>query len=187
MVFNNVAEMFDSIERTRGQIYDQVSGLSEEQSRFRPADDQWSVVEIAEHLSATESRVLKIIQSLVEQGEATAEPVGAGTAIAPITLASFAAQLPAKAKAPEFLQPSGNLSLEETIRNLQQTREALIALKPKLQAKDFTPVIFSHESFGTFTTYQLVAFIGHHEGRHLSQIAALTSSESFPARQAAGA
>lgn len=187
MVFNNVAEMFDSIEQTRSIIYDKVEGLSEEQARFRPADDQWSVVEITEHLSATESRVLKIIQSLVEQGEAAAAPVNTDTAIAPITLASFAAQLPAKAKAPEFMLPTGKFSLEEIIGKLQKTREALVALKPRLQAKDFSPVIFSHESFGTFTTYQLVAFIGFHEGRHLGQIAALTSSESFPARQAAGA
>ena len=187
MVFNSVAEVFDSIEQTRSRIYEHVKGLSEEQSRFRPADDQWCVVEIAEHLSVTESRVLKLIQSLVENGEATAAPVGTDTVIAPISLESIAAEIPAKATAPEFLQPTGKLSLEEVIQSLEQTRQSLVALKPRLQAKDFTPVIFSHESFGTFTTYQLVAFIGHHEDRHLGQIAALVASESFPARQAAGA
>jgi DNA-binding MarR family transcriptional regulator len=187
MIFNNVAELFDSIEQTRGSIYERVNGLSEEQARFRPAADEWSVAEITEHLSLTESRVLQIIESLVEKGEAAAAPVDENTRIAPISLESIAAQLPAKGKAPEFLLPTGGLSLEEAVGNLRQTREALVALKFRLQSKDFTPVIFSHESFGTFTPYQLVAFIGHHEGRHLNQIAALISSETFPDRRAAGA
>jgi uncharacterized damage-inducible protein DinB len=187
MIFNNVAEVFDSIEQTRSSIYERVKGLSEEQSRFRPADDQWSVAEIAEHLSLTESRMLQLIESLVNKGEATAAPVDENAPIAPISLESFAAQMPAKGQAPEFLQPTGSLSLEEVIQNLRQTREALIALKFRLQSRDFTPVLYSRESFGPFTPYQLVAFIGHHEDRHLNQIAALISSESFPTRQAAGA
>ncbi|HST21751.1 MAG TPA: DinB family protein [Blastocatellia bacterium] len=187
MVFNNVAEVFDSIEQTRSSIYEHVKELSEEQWRFRPADDQWSVVEIAEHLSVTESRMLQLIQHLVEQNEANTAPVDSNTAIPPISLESLATQIPAKGKAPEFLLPTGSLSLEETIRNLHQTREALIALKPRLQSRDFTPILYSRESFGPYTPYQLVAFIGYHEDRHLGQIAALVASESFPARQAAGA
>jgi uncharacterized damage-inducible protein DinB len=187
MIFNNVAEVFDSIEQTRGSIYEQVKGLSEEQSRFRPADDKWSVAEIAEHLSLTESRMLQLIQHLVEQNEAAAAPVDVNAPIAPISIESFYAQIPAKGTAPEFLQPSGSLSLEEAVQSLQKTREALIALKSRLQSRDFTPVLYSRESFGPYTPYQLVAFIGHHEGRHLNQIAELVSSESFPARQPAGA
>lgn len=187
MIFNNVAEVFDSIEQTRGSIYEHVKGLNEAQSRFRPADDQWSVADIAEHLSITESRMLQLIQHLVEQNEAAASPVDVNTPIAPISVESFYAQIPAKGTAPEFLQPTGNLSLEEAVRNLQQTREALIALKFRLQSRNFTPVLYSRESFGPYTPYQLVAFIGYHEERHLNQIAALISSESFPARLSAGA
>ena len=187
MVFNDVAEVFDSIEKTRSRLYERVNGLSEEQSRFRPADDQWSVAEIAEHLSLTESRLLQLLQYLVEQNEATAAPMDENAAIAPISLESFAAQLPAKINAAEIVQPTGNLSLEEAIQSLRQTREALVALKPRLQSRDFTSVLYSRESFGPFTPYQLVAFIGFHEVRHLNQIAALVSSESFPARRAAGA
>jgi uncharacterized damage-inducible protein DinB len=181
MIFNNVAEVFDSIEQTRSSIYNHVQGLSEEQGRFRPTDDQWSVAEIAEHLSLTESRLLQLLQYLVEQNEPTAARVDDNTAIGPISLESFAAQLPAKIKAAEIVQPNGNLSLEEAIQNLRQTREGLIALRSRLQSRDFTPVLYSRESFGPFTPYQLVAFIGFHEQRHLNQIAALVASESFPA------
>ncbi|MGA9771558.1 MAG: DinB family protein [Blastocatellia bacterium] len=187
MVFNNLAEVFDSIEQTRSSIYNHVRGLSEAQWRFRPADDQWSVAEIAEHLSLTESRLLQLIQYLIEQNEPTAARVDDSTSIGPVSLESFAAQLPTKIKAAEIVMPAGNLSLEEAIPNLQKTREGLIALRSRLQSKDFTPVLYSRESFGPFTPYQLVAFIGFHEQRHLNQIAALVASESFPARQAAGA
>ena len=187
MVFNSVAELFDSIGRTRASLYEQVEGLSQEQSSFRPADDAWSVAEIAEHLGLLESRLAPLVKGLVEQGEASAALIDADGTIAPISIEHITARTAGKSKAPEFLQPTGQVSLEEAIEKLRQTREVLLALKNNLQARDFTPVTYTNERLGALNPYQWLAFIGYHEDRHLNQISALISSESFPARQAASA
>jgi hypothetical protein len=90
-----------------------------------------------------------------------------------------------KKTAPEILQPTGNISLEKSVENLRQTREALLALKPRILVRDFTPVIYSNEAVGTLNLYQWIAFVGFHEQRHVAQITDLISSETFPAKQAA--
>jgi hypothetical protein len=127
----------------------------------------------------------KLIIGLVTRGESSAPPVVDGGAIAPVSIERIAASLPGKAQAPEFLLPTGGVPLEKSIENLRQSREALLALRERLQLRDFTLVTYSREPFGPLNPYQWLAFIGHHENRHLDQIDALIASESFPARQSA--
>ena len=186
MVFNNVAELFDSIEQTRARIYELAEGLSEEQARFRPAADAWSVAEIAEHLGIIESQLLKLVKSLVEQGETSAALIEASS-FAPISIEQITSKMTGKAQAPEAFQPSGDKSLEEAIGKLRRTREGLLALRPNLETRDYTPVTYTSEHLGALNPYQWLAFIGFHENKHCNQMSALVSSEAFPARQAASA
>ena len=186
MIFKNVAEVFDSVEQSRLRLYERVEGLSEEQAMFRPADGVWSVAEITEHLSLFESLLLKLISGMVEKGEATAAPIDADQIVAPISIEQLAGQVSGKAKAPDNLLPTG-APLEKSIESLRQTREALLAFKLRLQSRDFTPVTYTNEKIGALNPYQLLAFIGYHEDRHVAQVSDLISNESFPARQAASA
>jgi len=186
MIFNDVAEVFDSVEQSRLRLYERVEGLSEEQALFRPADGIWSVAEITEHLSLFESLLVKLISSLVEKGEASATPVDAAQTVAPISIEHLTGQVGGKAQAPDNLLPTG-VPLEKSIENLRQSREALLALKLRLQSRDFTPVTYTNEKIGPLNPYQLLAFIGYHEDRHVGQVSDLILNESFPARQAASA
>ncbi|HEX8090996.1 MAG TPA: DinB family protein [Blastocatellia bacterium] len=186
MIFNSVAEVFDSLEQTRSRLYDSIQALSEDQARFRPAPEQWSVADIAEHLSIFESLILKLISGLIEQGERSAPVVDDG-AIAPISVERIAAHLTGKLQAPEILLPTGDVSLERSIEKLRQSRGGLLALRKRLESRDFTQVTFSRGTLGPLNPYQWLAFVGYHENRHLDQINALISSESFPARRLATA
>jgi hypothetical protein len=186
MIFNSVAEVFDSLEQTRARMYDSVKALSEDQARFRPGPEGWSVAEIVEHLSIFESLMLKLISGLVEKGESSAPAVNGG-GIAPISIERITAHLTGKRQAPEFLLPTGEVSLEGLIEKLRQSRGGLLALRERLESRDFTQVTFSREPLGPLNPYQWLAFVGHHESRHLSQLNDLISSESFPARQTAPA
>jgi uncharacterized damage-inducible protein DinB len=186
MTFNTVAEVFDSIEQTRLRLYERVENLSEEQALFRPADGVWSVAEIAEHLSIFDSLILKLVRSLVAKGEASQPPLDANEIIGPISIQHLTTRIKEKDQAPEFLLPTG-IPLESSIENLRQKREALLALKPRLQARDFTPVTYTDETLGPLNPYQWLAFTGYHEERHVGQISALISSESFPPQKALSA
>lgn len=184
MIFNNVAELFDSIEQTRAQIYNHAEGLNEEQSRFRPSEQAWSVAEIAEHLSMIESLLMKLVKNLVQQGEASTSLIDESASFAPISIEHIAGQLDGKSQAPDNLRPTGNVSLKESIGNLRRRRASLLALKPSLESRDYTPVVYTNEQLGALNPYQWLAFMGSHEEKHLSQIVALVSSEGFPARAA---
>lgn len=185
MIFNSVAEVFDSLEQTRTRMYDSVQALNEDQARFRPAPEHWSVAEIAEHLGIFESLMVKLITGMVERGESSAPPVVGSGSIPPISVERLAARSAGKLQAPEILLPTGEISLERSIENLRQSRAALLALRERLESRDFTQITFSREPVGPLNPYQWLAFVGHHENSHLNQLNALISSESFPARRPA--
>ena len=50
---------------SRERLLESVEGLNEQQQRFRPARDRWSVAECVEHVSIVERGVLRKIEALV--------------------------------------------------------------------------------------------------------------------------
>lgn len=47
-----------SLQSTHDAFLKSISGLSEKQWRFKPAPDRWSVAEVAEHITISESTIL---------------------------------------------------------------------------------------------------------------------------------
>src|SRR5215467_8097408 len=89
-VFNSVGDIFDFIDKARADIYARVEGLTDQQQRFRPAEGAWSVAELAEHLSITEGRLIRVFGRLIDEAEAGARATGGFT---PFSLDVFTPQL----------------------------------------------------------------------------------------------
>src|SRR5712692_7502517 len=50
------------LQTTHDAFLQSISGLSEKQWRFKPAPDRWSVAEVAEHITVSESAILGLVQ-----------------------------------------------------------------------------------------------------------------------------
>lgn len=170
MIYNSVAEIFDSIDETRAKLTGTVSDLSEAEQNFRPAENAWSVAELVEHVAKTEASIVPLVFRLLKNAEA--EGAGSdGTINPPISLVAQHEQArTSRFQAPEMIRPEGTASVSESLAKLAESRATIRSLHSRLEAIDLSNTAFPHPAFGKLNLYQWLAFIGLHEGRHLEQI-----------------
>jgi len=53
---------------------------------------------------------------------------------------------------------------------MRESRAALNALRPRVEAVDGASATYPHPAFGPLNLYQWLAFVGAHEARHLRQL-----------------
>ncbi len=178
MNYTSVPQIFEVIDETRARLYRLVEGLSDEQARARPLPDVWTATEIIEHLALIEGRLVKMMSMMITK----AESAGAGKKdapgeIEPFTLDEFVERSRnEKYTAPEYVRPSGEVSLTDALAKLRHSREELHSLRPRIEATDLSTVTYPHPAFGPLNFYRWLAFIGIHEERHLRQAKNLLAS-----------
>ncbi|HKR02919.1 MAG TPA: DinB family protein [Pyrinomonadaceae bacterium] len=179
MMYNSVAQIFEEIDATRERLSQRVEGLSEEQALARPGADAWTVKEIMEHLAIIENRLLSMMKMMLAKVEGAAAAAGGGGPVKmkPFTLDHHIERsLREKYNAPEAVRPSGTVSLADSLANLARSREELRSLRPRIEATSLSVATYPHPAFGPLDFYEWLAFVGHHEARHLRQIESMLSS-----------
>ena len=63
---------YDSIEAARLSFIEAVTGLSNTQARFKPSEEEWSILEITEHMVWAEQIGICGMFRAIEGGERTA-------------------------------------------------------------------------------------------------------------------
>lgn len=182
MNYHSVAEILDSIDATREQLVRRLDGLSDEQQRFRPTPEAWSIAEIVEHLSIIEAQMVQLVGMMLKKTEASGmmrpggdgvEGDGAAAGFAPINIDDFVEQSSTqKFEAPDAVKPGGQLSLADALARLRDSRSTLRSFQPRIERIDGTAARYPHPFMGMFNLYQWLLFIGAHEERHLAQIEA---------------
>ena len=168
MEYNNVAEIFEAIDKTREQLKQKVSNLTDEQKNS--CADGWSVAEIAEHIGIVGGGINQIIAKLLAGAEISGVKSD-GTFNPPISLVEQIASIQdKKLQAPERVHPQGNQTVAEALAKLDENRLALTELRPRIEAVDSSNAKFPHPFFGDINLYQWLALAGLHEYRHLRQI-----------------
>ena len=166
----------------RGRLVRAVEGLSEEQQRFRPAPDRWSVAQLCEHLSIVEGNVAALLGKVLGKAEESGAATRAdGAAFAPVSIAEFVERTrDVKLNAPESVRPGESRPLAESLAALDTSRSALRALRPRAERADGHALRFPHPVWGPLNLYQWLLFVGAHESRHLAQIEALKELMNAP-------
>lgn len=158
-------------EEARQELYNEVNGLSDEQLNKNPADDQWSIKQIMEHLFLMEGAITKTIIDQLENGEevdADTKPIEATT------------NRGTKVEAPDFAQPSGDFAtLDELKLKLTATHQGLAKVAESADEKQLEAKAFSHPVFGPMSLKQWIPFVGYHEKRHTLQIKEVKDNLGF--------
>jgi hypothetical protein len=196
LIYQNISDIYAANEAVRRQITSRVEPLSEAQQNFRPAEGAWSVAEIIEHLSMIEQNMVRLIGMLLNKSEgASAETSSAQASDAtPDATTDASAARPfkpfslddlvetirdKKLNAPEQVRPGGQASLADSLANMQRSRAIVESFRPRLEAADLGAATYAHPFFGDLDASQWLAFIGHHEARHLRQIERLLDAPDF--------
>src|SRR5918911_4786228 len=127
MIYNSVAEIFDSIDETRGRLNARLAGLSLQQESFQPAAGGWSIAEIVEHLAIMEERLLGMMTRMVTKAESAGlARDGEAKSFQPVSLDQFVeGRRQEKFVAPEIVRPQGGVSVSVSLERLRQSRAGL--------------------------------------------------------------
>ena len=171
--------------QTRRRLTEATAGLSDAQLRFKPATESWSVAEILDHLSQAHERILTRILEQLPEGPAP-EPDRDSLLIDALVLERIPDRS-VKAKAPEFIQPTGRVAPGESLKRIFRNYESLLSYlesAPGLREHvlESPPLrAVTNGAYSTMDGFQWVMTVAAHDERHVRQIEELKACPGYPA------
>lgn len=172
--------LVEHLTASRDRVLCAISGLTEDQWRFRPEPDLWSIAQCSEHVALTERTILKMISEDL-----------AGITADPATLAKVEGkeELIRKAvpnrsrrvKTPTTaVDPCGTLSRQEVVQLLSETRQRTLAYVGTTE-DDLHSRVAPHFILRELDGHQWMVMISLHTERHAAQIDEVKAAPGFPA------
>jgi hypothetical protein len=170
---------------TRKRIEEATAGLTDEQARFKPAPDRWSIAEILEHLAIAHDRVeVRVFDQFPKA------PAPAASRDSHMLDALILEKIPdrsRKATSPEFAVPKGLVTPKEALdricRSYQRLAEFLEST-PDLREHILESPPLNFTTSGAHTTadgYQWALTAAAHDERHVRQILEVKADPRYPA------
>jgi len=178
---DQASQYFD---RSLNRVAEVTTGLTDPQWRFKPAPDRWSIAEIMEHMVVVQERVLGPIRE--QLAHAPAPPADRDHQQVDAIIIEKIPDRSLKAKAPEFIAPSGQLKREEALERLFRNYQRLVEFvesTPDLRehAVEAPPIRFvTNGAFTTLDGYQWALTVALHDERHVRQILEVQADPNYP-------
>ena len=166
-IISELRDQLETYDQHRNTLLDDLERLNDEQLRRKPGPDNWSLLEIVQHLVLSQREVL---QDLPELKDLTARKRGFRARLSyAMVLAVLRWNIPAPVPS-DGMVPDGNTSLSEMHlqwdENLSWLREYLDTLRPE----DLRRAVFRHPIAGPMTVGQTIHLALLHFAVHLRQI-----------------
>ena len=149
-------------EKIRNRILEIADGLRDEQLNQKPADGEWSAMQILDHLQLMENVIARNIAKELKREtskKAMKRPIQVTVSRA------------FKVKAPSYTQPSEDfIGLAEMKERLAKSRMELNNVYDNADSVKLTEKSMPHPVFGNVPLVQWFPFVGLHEKRHLKQL-----------------
>ena len=166
-------------ETSRDNFLKSIAGLSEKQWTFKPAPDRWSVAEVAEHITVSESTLLGLVQTRLMQSAAAPEKREQVKGKDQLILEKVPDRSH-KAQAPEMLKPTGRWATEADLtKTFENSRKATMDYV-RTTNDDLRDHFFDHPALGALDGYQWLLLIASHSARHTKQIEEVKADPNFP-------
>ena len=169
---------------SREHFLDSFAGVSDADSRKKPSDTSWCILETVEHLTKAEGMLVRLMME-------TRRPKSAEL---PNREEAFLKMVPdrsMKLQSPESARPTGRfVSLSEASARFNSSRN--LAIQFVEQCADCeedlraTEVTHPHPLAGNVSCYEMVIIIAQHAERHALQIEEIKKTLGITAGKAAG-
>ncbi|HEV2667902.1 MAG TPA: DinB family protein [Blastocatellia bacterium] len=185
MTAEDRAKVVKLLNDSHKQTLDLLEGLSEEQLKFKPAPEKWSVLEVAEHICLAEGLLFGAVEGALaakQNPEWETKTKGKTEFLERVMVSRDR-----KATAPESVVPSGKLTRDQVIAKLKESRAktSKFAEETKLPLKAHT-LDHPFPSFNTLNAYQWLIYIPLHNIRHNKQIEEVKADPNFPKKVKSG-
>ena len=168
-----------SFQETRDNFLKSIAGLSQKQWTFKPAPDRWSVAEVSEHITVSESGIFGLVQKQIMTSAAAPEKrdqVKGKDAM----IAEKVPDRSHKVQAPEFLRPTGRWATQAELTKAFEDSRAATMEYIRTTNDDLRDHFFDHPVLGTMDGYQWLLLISAHSARHTAQIEEVKADPNFP-------
>ena len=81
MVYQKLDDIYAMIEQQHARFVAAVNGLNDAQAQFTPAENEWSIAEIVEHIGIANNSFLRVTYKLLKKAEAASAPPLAGLSL----------------------------------------------------------------------------------------------------------
>jgi uncharacterized damage-inducible protein DinB len=165
-------------ETTRDNFLKSIAGLSEKQWTFKPAPDRWSVAEVAEHITVSETTIFGLVPKLM-QGPADPQKRDLVKGKDEIIIEKVPDRSH-KVQAPEILRPTGRFATEADLtKAFEEARKSNMDYI-RTTNDDLRDHFFDHPLLGTLDGYQWLLLVSAHSARHTAQIEEVKADPNFP-------
>ena len=166
------------LEESRKEFLAAIDGLSQEQWKWKPAPERWSVGETAEHIVLAEAGLFSNVQKAVAApaNPAWEEKTKGKTEFIERVMAPRLG----KAQAPEPLVPKGAMTAAEVKARFEKQRAEIVkfAQETDIALKEHTTE-HPFPVFGTLNAYQWLIYGPLHTMRHDKQIAEVKATAGY--------
>jgi hypothetical protein len=173
------AKVIGYLDESRREFLAAIEGVSEEQWKWKPAPERWSVGETAEHIVLAEAGLFGNVQ------KAIASPPNAAweqkTKGKTELIEKVMAPRLGKATAPEPIVPTGKMTQVQVRETFLKQRAEIekFAHDTQLPLKEFTTE-HPFAIFNTLNAYQWLIYTPLHTERHDKQIAEVKATAGYP-------
>jgi uncharacterized damage-inducible protein DinB len=168
-----------SLQTTHDKFLQSIAGLSEKQWTFKPGPDRWSIAEVSEHITVSESALLGLVQKQLMGSPAAPEKREQVKGKDEMILQKIPDRSH-KAQAPEFLRPTGRWPTEADLTKAFEESRKVTMDYVRTTNDDLRDHFFDHPVFGTLDGYQWLLLLSAHSERHTAQIEEVKADPNFP-------
>ena len=173
-------QAFDRLEKQRQEIQAFCKEFSDEQLRFKPETDSWSMLQVLRHLVTAESQSVKLIKRKMSRADElpNVNMQARGRAL----LLKIALALPLKFKAPKIAEVQEEApDFEKLLNEWTQVRNDFHALLSETGDENYAKTVYQHPRAGYLTLKQAIEFMEDHIRHHQKQIERIRRDKNFPA------
>jgi uncharacterized damage-inducible protein DinB len=159
------------MDEMRGKVLAQIQSISQAQADRRPAESEWSVGEIADHLAITERQIMAKLAEAAANAKPHEYDYAEVLKTRPIRLEdSWDITKSGKGTHPPELTPTPGKPLPELLEGLRAARAHTKELLAPLRDQDLSVKFFVHRRMGPMTLYERMAFTAYHDLKHVKQV-----------------
>lgn len=168
-----------NLDATRQLFVKSISGISEKQWRYKPAPDRWSIADVAEHITVTESAILTLVREQLMKSPAAPEKRAEVNTKDEIVLTKIPDRS-TKFQAPEILKPTGRFATRADLaKAFDEARQATIEYV-RTTTDPLREHFWDHPVLGELDGYQWLLLNAAHCARHIKQIEEVKADPGYP-------
>jgi DinB superfamily len=160
---------FAEIEKTKARLFDMIEGLSEAEIDKKPAENEWSISQVIQHLTGSESLSNGYITKKMTDYQ-DVNPYWLKSKIAYYKLVYAFDFTKQKFKSPAFIDLDENKTKATLLKDWSDSRALLAEILGKVPEKYVHSSLFKHPRVGKMTLIDMMSFFNIHIHRHLTQI-----------------